>query len=341
VRQPEVARLSALVLALIVIVPVARAGLTALTSGVFLLEFLSAGRAPMLSATTAAPDRQPFPGATVDADLFLSRGLRTGSSLVLVHGFTPEGKNDPRVQDAARLLARAGFDVIVPTIPGLTGGRLGPEDIEPVVATLAASRPPALVISVSVGAGPALLAAADPRVRAQVGAVLSLGGYASAHEVVRYWLTGAYGYAGVSGQVRHDPEQVRAFVRANADRLAPPVRTTLEETDPEAAERLLAAPPPDLARYLDALSPLRVARDISAHVILVHGRADRAVPFTESLRLADARPANTTLVLVGVVDHVEGARAAGWREALDFLVLWQAMYAFMSAGAPSGRLISW
>jgi hypothetical protein len=341
VRQPEVARLAALVLALIVVVPVARAGSTAARSGAFLLEFLSNGRASALSAMTVAPDHRPFPDTAITADLFLHRGLRRGTSLVLVHGFTPQGKDDPRVQDAARLLARAGFDVAVPTIAGLTLGRLGLEDVEPVVAALAASRPPTVVISVSVGAGPALLAAADPRVRDQIGVVLSLGGYASAHEVVRFWLTGAYGYAGVSGRVRHDPEQVRAFVRANADRLVPSARATLEAADPETAERLLAAPPPDLAHYLDAVSPLRVARDVSARLILVHGRTDRAVPFTESLRLADARPARTRLVLVGAVDHVERADAAGWREALDFLALWQATYAFMSAAMPTARLISW
>jgi pimeloyl-ACP methyl ester carboxylesterase len=341
VRQPEVARLAALALALIVVVPVVLAGCTGLRSAAFLLEFLSGGRVSALSALTVAPDRRQFPNTTIDADLFLHRGLGRGTSLVLVHGFTPQGKDDPRVQDAAGLLARAGFDVTVPTIPGLTRGRLGLEDVEPVVAALAQIRPPALVISVSVGSGPALLAAADPRVRNQVGAVLSLGGYASAREVVRFWLTGAYGYAGVSGRVRHDPEQVRAFVRANADRLVPSARATLEAADPEAAERLLASPPSDLAQYLDAVSPLRVARDISARLILVHGRADRAVPFTESLRLADARPARTRLVLVGVVDHVERADAAGWREALDFLALWQATYAFMSAATPTARLISW
>jgi hypothetical protein len=84
------------------------------------------------------------------------------------------------VQHAAELLARAGFDVAVPTIPGLTRGRLRPEDVEPVVATLAVRAAPTAMIAVSVGSGPALLAAADPRVRDRVSVVLSLGGYAGA-----------------------------------------------------------------------------------------------------------------------------------------------------------------
>jgi fermentation-respiration switch protein FrsA (DUF1100 family) len=182
-----------------------------------------------------------------------------------------------------------------------------------------------------VGAGPALLAAADPRVRERVSAVLSLGGYASAVEVLRFWLTGAYAYEGVRGRVEHDPELVRMFLRANADRLDPASRAALEAADREAAGRLLDAPPPDLRRYLDALSPIRVASGIGARLILVHGRADRAVPYTESLRLAAARPDRTTLVLVGLVEHVEGARVRGWSDARDLFALWRVMYALLGA----------
>jgi len=310
VRQPEVARLTALVLALVLVVPVARAGSSALLALAFLVEFLTPERSRALSTLTAPPERRPFlvPGAS--ADLYVRAGLSGGAPLVLVHGFAPDGKDDPRVREAAALLSRAGFDVAVPTIPGLTHGRLGVDDIEPVVAALAARAAPTVVVGVSVGAGPALLAAAELRVRDRVHAVLILGGYASASEVVRFWLTGAYEYAGVQGRVDHDPELVRQFVGANADR--------------RASERAV------LQRYLDALSPLRVARDIPARVILVHGRADRAVPYTESLRLADARPARTRLVLVGVVGHVEGAGAGGWRDARDFLALWLAMYGLLS-----------
>ena len=332
-HQPEVARLTALVLALVLVVPVARAGRSALFAGAFLLEFLTHGRPAALSALTVPPTRRPFSVPGTSADLYLHAGLHAGIPLVLVHGFSPDGKDDPRVRDAAALLARAGFDAAVPTIPGLTRGRLGPEDVEPVIAALAARTAPALVVGVSVGAGPALLAAADSRVRERVGAVLTLGGYASAREVLRFWLTGAYAYEGVHGRVDHDPELVRMFVRANANRLDPASRTLLEAGDPEGAGRLLDAPPPDLQRYLDALSPLRAVPAIGAPLILIHGRTDRAVPYTESLRLAAARPERTTLVLVGLVEHIEGGQARGWRGARDFLALWRVMYALLS-GAP-------
>jgi pimeloyl-ACP methyl ester carboxylesterase len=331
VHQPEVVRLALLVLAFVVVAPVLCAGRTALLAAAFLAEFLTQGRPAVLSALTGPPTRRPGAFGETGADLYVHAGLDAGRPLVLAHGFAPEGKDDPRVRDAAALLARAGFDVAVPTIPGLTRGRLGPEDVDPVIGALAARNGRTVLVGVSVGAGPALLAAADPRVRDRVSAVLSLGGYASAGEVLRFWLTGAYAYESVRGRVDHDPELVQMFLRANADRLDPASRAALDADPRQAAGRLLDAPPPDLRRYLEALSPIRVAPAIGARLILVHGRADRAVPYTESLRLAAARPERTTLVLVGLVEHVEGTRGRGWPAARDLVALWRVMYAVLGA----------
>jgi pimeloyl-ACP methyl ester carboxylesterase len=230
--------------------------------------------------------------------------------LVLVHGYSPEGKDDSRVRQAAALLARAGFDVAVPTIPGLTRGRLRPDDIAPVVATLAARAAPTVMISVSVGAGPALLAAAQPEVRDRVRVVLSLGGYASAAELLRFFLTGDFRWGSIQGHVDHDPAIVRQFVEANADLLDAPAREIL--ADPVRAVSVLDHPPARLASVLDQLSPERVARQIRAQLVLVHGTHDPAVPYTESLRLAAARPERTSVILVGVLAHVEASRGASW-----------------------------
>lgn len=328
-RQPEVARLAALVLALLLVVPVAQAGRTALVAAAFLVEFLSEGRLAPLTALTAAPRREALAVAGVEVDRY-APGFGRGRGLVLVHGATPEGKDDPRLREAAELLARSGFDVAVPTVPGLTRGRLRADDVGVVVRTLAARPEPAVVLAVSVGSGPALLAATDPRVRGRVSAVVSLGGYASALEVLRFWLTGEYEYGEIRGRVRHDPALVRAFVAANADLLDPAERADLESGEPERAARALGRLPAERGRYLDALSPLSVAREIPGRLVLIHGRDDHAIPYTESLRLAAARPEGTTLVLLGVLDHVEGRGRAGWRDAGDFGALWRVVYALLA-----------
>ena len=74
-----------------------------------------------------------------------------------------------------------------------------------------------------------------------------------------------------------------------------------------------------------ALSPAQTVRSVRAPIVLVHGRDDAAVPYSQSLRLAAARPAHTRVVLVGAIAHVEGA-AAGLRAAGDFVRLLGVVY---------------
>ncbi len=278
---------------------------------------------------------------------------------MLVHGLSPEGKDNRELRQAARLLARAGFLVAVPTIPGLTALRLRPEDAEPVAATIhaVAERTRArsvAVVGVSVGAGPALLAAADPRVADQVGVVLSLGGYASTVELLRYFLTGHYRFGPVADRVAPNPEGARLFLRANLDlvensgdrnRLAAwldtpgtpvprglspegaAIAALVENRDPARMDSLIDALPPALRRLLDALSPEWVLPRLKGRLILVHGRHDPTVPFTESLRLAEAArragvPARLTIA--GVVEHVEAAPGPGrwWHQMAELAALW-------------------
>lgn len=324
----------------------------------FLAEFVSDGKWGLLSALAPAPLRQPLPTGRTPADVYRPLSLGWPPGLVLVHGLAPEGKDDPRLRQAAQLLARTGFRVAVPTIPGLTRLRLRPEDAEPVVAAiqaLAREHPSSriTVFGVSVGAGPALLAAADSRVVDRVGAVLSLGGYASAVELLRYFLTGAYAYDVVAGRVPPQPHAARLFLRANLDLLknaedrrlletwlADPRRTParglsaegravvrlVENRDPAQLDRLVQALPDRLRELLVRLSPERVVPHISARLFVLHGRRDPAVPFTESLRLADAARGQpgVRLVVVEVLAHVEpGEAAPGWgRTLVELWRLW-------------------
>lgn len=336
-RQPKVDRplglLLALAIALLLAAPVVQAARDLAVASAFVVEFLGGGRPALLSALTPAPGRRPLSVPGVAVDRYRAPGLGRPAPLVLIHGVTPEGKDDPRARQAADLLARAGFDVAVPTVPGVAMGRLRPGDVEPVVATIAAAATdqPVTVIGVSIGAGPALLAAADPRVRERVAAVVSLGGYASARELLRFFLTGEYAWGAVRGRIQHDPEIVRAFLAANAELIDPETLRRLAAGEPGAAETFLAHPPTDARELLDALSPERVAREIRARLILVHGRGDRAVPHTESLRLQAARPERTTLALVGVVGHVEGPGGRlAWSQMRDFAVLWGVMYGLLA-----------
>lgn len=326
-RQPEVARATRFALALVLVLPVVGGAWSALVTTAFLVEFLAPDGARPLSRLTASPPRSPLAITGVAADRYAGGGR----TLVLVHGLSPEGKDNRHLQRAADLLARTGFDVVVPTVPGLMVGRLRPSDVEAVAATIAARPQPAIVVGISVGAGPALLAAVDPSIADGVSTIVTLGGYASALELVRFYLGGEYRYGALHGRVPHEPARVRAFVQANADLLPSADVAAMPIGDPAAADRILATLPPEVSALLDRLSPERVARRIRGRLILVHGRADRAVPYTESLRLAAARPFRTDVVLLGLVDHVEGRFARGWADLRDALALWRVVYTLVTA----------
>jgi pimeloyl-ACP methyl ester carboxylesterase len=328
VRQPQVAAaLLTLIAALVLAAPVAVAGRGLVVSAAFLAEFLTDGDVPALTTLTATPLAEPLDAGT---DRYRPRGLAAGGPLVLVHGLTPEGKDDPRLQRAARLLARAGFDVAVPTIPGLTHGRLRPEDAQPIIAALASRREPACLVSVSVGAAPAFLAAADSVVAGRVRMLLALGAHASALELIRFHLSGTDPSGAARRAPRH-PELARALIEANAELADPALRAALATGDPASVEAAIVTLPASTRRLMAQLSPAQTVALIRAPIVLVHGRDDPAVPYTESLRLAAARPAHTRVVLVGAIGHVEGA-APGLGAVRDLVRLLGVVYGLVVSG---------
>jgi pimeloyl-ACP methyl ester carboxylesterase len=311
-----------------------------LTVTCFLTEFLGQGRWRPLSALTHDPAVRPLPATAgprpVPLDLYTGRSLLRSPALVLVHGLSAAGKDDPRLREAARLLARAGWAVAVPTVEGLTVLRLRPEDSAAVTASVIALQAAGYVrvalLGISLGAGPALLAASDPEVAPRISAVLALGGYASAVELLRYTLTGAYAFGDVAGRSAMVQEPAIAqFAFANAELLDEAGRRLVDNRDPAALDERVRALPPRSQALLAALSPERSITSLEAPLFLIHGRQDPAVPFTESLRLeaaahAAGRPVRTAIV--GVVDHVEARLRTGLP---DLLRLWATFYAFRRA----------
>jgi fermentation-respiration switch protein FrsA (DUF1100 family) len=326
-----------LALACLLALPVFTTASSLISTTTFLVEFLGQGRWRLLSGLTREPVARPLAADTAAGptaiDLYVAPTLRRPPGLVLVHGLSPEGKDDARLRDAAALLARSGWAVAVPTVDGLTVLRLRPDDAAAVSASVRALRaagyPRVALLGVSLGAGPTLLAAADPAVAGSISAVLALGGYATAVELLRYTLTGAYAFADFSGRAPVQEAAIAQFARANAELVDAAGRRLVDNRDPAAFDRLVDALPRSTRELLDALSPGRALGRLRAPLFLIHGRQDAAVPFTESLRLqaaarAAGRPARTAIV--GAVGHVEAGRRAG--ALLDLARLWATFYAF-------------
>ena len=305
------------------------------------MEFLSGGRWRPLSAVTPAPSVErlaPSAGAPpLAADLYQSPALVKPAGLVLVHGIARRGKDEPRLREAAALLARAGWAVAVPTIDGLTVLRLRPEDAARVLSAIRALRDggyqPVALLGISLGSAPAILAAADAEVSSTISAVLAIGGYASTLELLRYTLTGAYAFGAIMGRRPIDENAIAQFARANAELVDASGRRLLDNRDPEALNHLAAGLTPQTRQLLDELSPELALPRVKAPLFLVHGRDDPAVPFTESLRLdraaraAGRRVATTIAGAVGHVDPEMGATVG------DLARLWATFYAFKTASA--------
>ena len=332
--------------ALVLSLPTLLSAWVLLLSSSFLVEFLSGGAWRPLSTITRGVSVHSLPasitGRAISADLYRQVGTAGASpGLVLVHGLSSQGKDDPRLRQAALLLAREGWAVAVPTVEGLTVLRLRPDDGQIVVAAVRAleeaGHRPVAILGVSLGSGPALLAAADPSIASSVSAVLAIGGYASAVELLRYTLTGTFRFDGVSGRRPVNEPAIAQFVRANAELMDAAGQRLVDNRDPLIVDDLVAQLPVETRRLLAALSPDGAVGRLRAPLFLIHGRDDPAVPFTESLRLEQAaREAGrqVRVVTVGSLAHVEPELRAG---PLDLVQLGAAFYAFRQV---SGHLTS-
>jgi dienelactone hydrolase len=294
------------------------------------------------------------PGARLAADLY--RPARPRGALLLVHGLSPAGRHHPELVRLARLLAQQGVLVMVPQFESLAAFRLSGREVDEVRSALQCLRGMNGRVGIagfSFGAGPALLAAADAPGLRVVG---SFGGYADLRRVILYIVTGVHTFGGrryVQPREEYnrwkllvllvgfvDDDRDRALLEAIGERklanpsedtgaleasLGPEGRTVLElaRSRTETAVGDLLDRLPERARQaLEGLSPTGGISRISAPLLLAHGAGDPSIPFTESLRLAEAAGQRARVVILESFHHTGpqvvwqslGHRARdGWR----------------------------
>jgi fermentation-respiration switch protein FrsA (DUF1100 family) len=115
------------------------------------------------------------------------------------------------------------------------------------------------------------------------------------------------------------------------------IHRLLVNEDPERVRTLLQQVPDylraDWTRFDPAAANLSL---LQARLILVHGRDDTMIPYTESIALADAAP-RARVFLVDALAHVDLERL----RLVDAVRLWQAVGALLSQrgrDAPRERL---
>ena len=278
----------------------------------------------------------PGDGGSLSADLY--RPGQPRGALLLVHGLSRAGRRHPELARLARLLAEHGRLVLVPEFVGLTRFGLSGKEVEEIRVAIRFLRGlghPVGVAGFSFGAGPALLAAADDSSIPLVG---SFGGYADLRHVITYISTGVHEFRGLR-YVQHQEEYNRwkllallaGFAEDERDRrlleaigerkLANPSESTgaLEgglgtsgrsvlalvlNRDEKAVEPLMARLPSRARETFERLSPLPVAPRLPGRLLIAHGTHDDSIPFTESLRLAEAAGGRARVAILQSFHHL-------------------------------------
>jgi len=181
---------------------------------------------PAVAALTPEPALSDREVAGVPTLVARPAGAGEGPALVFVNGAVPPGRHEPNVRRLARGLARAGYQVYVPDVPGLRSGEISPSTVE---ATVGVARRAAEgsesgrvgLAGVSVGASIALLAAEDPRINDRVSVVSGIAPYTDLKTVLRLATTGTYLRGGEPVPYR-TPPYLRLVVARSLVSMLPP-----------------------------------------------------------------------------------------------------------------------
>ncbi len=139
-------------------------------------------------------------GERIAADLYHLRDGKRRAAILLTHGIIEAGKDDPRLIRFAYSLARSGFVVLVPELKGMKSFRILLSDVDDIVASFRylislreiVDKEKMGLLGFSYGAGPTLIAAADPLIRDQVNFLVSFGGYYDPVDLIRFITTGPF-----------------------------------------------------------------------------------------------------------------------------------------------------
>lgn len=198
------------------------------------LQDIDAGGAP-----TALKERTPAPTRTTIsyrigertriADLY-EPNQPIGAGLVLVPGFTRDGKDDERLVNLALSLSRARFLVLVPEVRGTRELRVRLGDartIADAAVYLAAleqmrAQHKVGVVAISYAVGLAVLATLEPDAQSKIEFVVGLGGYYDTAHVVTFITTGRYREPGSGAWKTAEPHPAAKwiFLASNVDALA-------------------------------------------------------------------------------------------------------------------------
>jgi pimeloyl-ACP methyl ester carboxylesterase len=272
------------------------------------------------------------------------RGEGPWPALFFVNGAVAEGRKLPEVRRVAEGLARAGYLVVVPDLPGLRQGQIRPQTVHETaevyraVSELPDARDGDIgLVGVSTGATLALLAAEEEDVAKRVSVVAGMAPYADVKTVLGIATTGHYQKDGKLVRFEADPFLASAIAQSlvsmlppsedretlleeleEADRLRPrfltnprgmgaearSVAALLANKDPRRFDELYAGLPDGVRANLEELSPLAGDEEVRVRVELISGPHDRYFPVSETYAIGRIAP-QARVTVTEALDHVE------------------------------------
>jgi hypothetical protein len=241
--------------------------------------------------------------------------------VIVLHGVHHLGIEEPRLVAFATALSSHGLLAVTPELTDLADYRITPEAIlsigECAHFVRQSSGRPATIIGLSFAGGLALMAAAQPRWRDDIGLIVAVGAYDDLQRVLEYYATNivtwpsgkttvlpaheygpliaVYDYPAEFFSARDVPVartalryllwEDRARAEAEAKRLSPQGAQFMELLFQHHIDVLSPVLLPGVRRYHDvlaALSPHGHLAGLRASVYLLHGAADNIVPASET-----------------------------------------------------------
>ena len=263
--------------------------------------------------------------AEASADLYIPAGGGKHPAVVLFFGVIPAGRDDPRIVNLARGLARSNMVVLIPwSEVMIVSYRLDPAAVDLLVEAFhyleghpAVNTERIGLGGFCVGASFAALAAEDERIRDRVAYVNFFGGYYDAKDLLVAIASNTrfYGDIAEPWEPRDDTRKVftvhliegltdaderealtSVFVEGSTNDVDPTslseqakvVYRLLTGVTREEAEDLMSSLPPAFLDDLTLISPSTLIATLESPVLVMHDREDTAVPATESRRMAEA-----------------------------------------------------
>jgi len=280
----------------------------------------------------------------VEARLYRPNNTKRHPALILSLGY-PSNIKDPQVYQLSEDLARLGFVILTPQLPGLVEGNLSQGDVNILVESFEWLSVQPQVDSMHVGfsgfcvgSSLALVASQDVRIYDNVSIINVFGGY---YDLIDY-LRAVAAHSSLYQETEYpwepaqqtvelfaqnllflsnpeDREILRKYFQTAKDDQPTPtglsplgktIFAILTTTDPTTVDSLLMQFPAEIITSMNALSPEAGISRLKAKVFIMHDISDPYVPITESYRLRDSitNPEQIVYAQFALFEHVRPTR---------------------------------